>query len=259
MESYKELNASEVELTPEEEKKVVEAAIRKAKIEKAARLNMMAYNDRLKQKIEYPPISAVDFGKMVLRNAKQSIPGFILDEHNTEIFKLLCQYFTKDEDFEKAGFSLKKGLLLFGPIGCGKTTLMRLFMRNPTNDFVVKSCREVADAYTRKEGGGYEALEFYSDLIPASYPPEHYGQTHIGMCFDDLGTEKSKKHFGNEINVMEDVFQNRYDNRLIGKTHLTTNLSAELIGEIYGPRVRSRLREMCNLISFDKQANDRRK
>lgn len=200
----------------------------------------------------------MDLGKIVMKFAKSLIPGFLLDDQNKEIFKLLCYYFTQDSEFEKAGYSLKKGILLFGNIGCGKTTLMRLFSHNVTNDFVVRSCREVADEYTKTKEGGPLALDYFSKLFEV-YPHEHYGQKYIGCCFDDLGTEKTKKFFGNEINVMEDILQNRYDKHLIGKTHLTTNLSGEEIEEIYGRRVRSRLREMCNIIAFDEQAFDRRK
>ena len=41
-------------------------------------------------------------------------------------------------------------------------------------------------------------------------------------------------------------------------THLTTNLSASEIEQAYGNRVRSRMREMFNLVAFDKTAQDKR-
>ncbi|RZK00116.1 MAG: ATPase, partial [Flavobacterium sp.] len=41
-------------------------------------------------------------------------------------------------------------------------------------------------------------------------------------------------------------------------THITSNLSASEIETHYGLRVRSRLREMVNLISYDKTTNDKR-
>jgi hypothetical protein len=41
-------------------------------------------------------------------------------------------------------------------------------------------------------------------------------------------------------------------------THLTTNLSATEIETMYGPRVRSRMREMFNLIAFDPKMKDKR-
>jgi DNA replication protein DnaC len=42
------------------------------------------------------------------------------------------------------------------------------------------------------------------------------------------------------------------------QTHITTNLSASEIKNVYGNRVRSRLREMINLIGFERNINDKR-
>ncbi|PKP13089.1 MAG: hypothetical protein CVU08_07185 [Bacteroidetes bacterium HGW-Bacteroidetes-3] len=43
------------------------------------------------------------------------------------------------------------------------------------------------------------------------------------------------------------------------KTHITTNLNAYELETHYGGRIRSRLREMFNLISFDHSSADKRK
>ncbi len=42
-------------------------------------------------------------------------------------------------------------------------------------------------------------------------------------------------------------------------TQLTTNLSASEIEEIYGNRIRSRMRTMFNLIAFSRDSEDKRK
>ena len=42
------------------------------------------------------------------------------------------------------------------------------------------------------------------------------------------------------------------------KTHATTNLNAQEMEERYGNRVRSRMRELFNLIAFDKESRDKR-
>jgi len=42
------------------------------------------------------------------------------------------------------------------------------------------------------------------------------------------------------------------------KTHITTNLNGDEIEEMYGTRVRSRMREQFNLIAFDEAAKDKR-
>jgi hypothetical protein len=42
-------------------------------------------------------------------------------------------------------------------------------------------------------------------------------------------------------------------------THITTNLNATEIEKQYGVRVRSRLREMMNVVSFPDEAPDKRR
>jgi len=79
--------------------------------------------------------------------------------------------------------------------------------------------------------------------------------------FDDLGTENNLKYFGNECNVMTEILLSRYDLFVSRQmlTHLTTNLNSSEIEDIYGTRVRSRLREQFNLIAFDANAKDSNK
>ncbi|MEQ8239748.1 MAG: hypothetical protein RIA69_11080 [Cyclobacteriaceae bacterium] len=60
---------------------------------------------------------------------------------------------------------------------------------------------------------------------------------------------------------MAEILLSRYDHFVSYKmiTHITTNLNSTELENIYGNRVRSRLRETCNLISFDRSAGDKRK
>lgn len=59
---------------------------------------------------------------------------------------------------------------------------------------------------------------------------------------------------------MAEILLSRYDLFISKKlkTHITTNLSATEIETHYGNRVRSRLREMVNLIAYDKSTPDKR-
>lgn len=177
----------------------------------------------------------------------------IYNEDKTIIHKLMA-YSTGDKKATKQlDINLEKGILLSGPIGCGKTTLMTLMkqLATPQNKYYVKSCREVSFEFIKE---GYDVISMYSK------PSLHQSKVGI-ICFDDLGTENNLKYFGNECNVMGEILLSRYDlfiNKKV-KTHLTTNLSASELEQFYGNRVRSRLRESFNLIAFSNNSKDKRR
>ncbi len=81
-----------------------------------------------------------------------------------------------------------------------------------------------------------------------------------GWCFDDLGSEETGKHFGKNSEVMTEILFKIYNSReAIGKIHITTNFDGDGLENIYGNRMRRRLKEMFNLIKFSPDAPDRTK
>ncbi|TDQ12203.1 hypothetical protein ATK78_1337 [Pedobacter metabolipauper] len=194
--------------------------------------------------------------ELIEKYEEDNIEYFLIDSDNREIFELLCMYFSEDPAFELSGeYSFKKGIMINGPTGCGKTKLMKIFSSNTFRPFITTSVRSVADAY---QEDGIDALNKYSSLIPV-YPQRNFGFDAIGHCFDDLGTEDDKKNFGNQVNVLQDIIYKVYDQELTGWFHLTTNLGGKEIDSIYGNRIRSRMREMYNQMMFSPEAKDRRK
>ncbi len=179
--------------------------------------------------------------------------NFKIKEEDLEtIFKLII-YMIKDENNAlKLQLNLSRGILLSGPIGCGKTSLMRLItpFANSFSDYKIKTCREISFEFAKN---GYEAIN--------SYTTKQNNQIRLtGYCFDDLGTEQQIKHFGNDCNVMAEILITRYEQFVENNsiTHITTNLAAFEIENHYGNRLRSRMRNMFNLITFSPSSSDKR-
>jgi len=107
------------------------------------------------------------------------------------------------------------------------------------------------------EKDGFQVILRYSNLAFCNPP---FSRINRSFCFDDLGAEHPIKYYGNECNVMAEILLSRYDlfvrNGIL--THITTNLSASELELLYGSRVRSRLREMFNLVAFDRNSKDKR-
>ena len=194
-----------------------------------------------------------DFPKiLVYLNVKGKLlfgENFKIYEKDRDILLKLCSYFIKDkENCQKFEIDIKKGLLLSGPVGCGKTSLMKLLRHLVPlgKPYEMIPCRNVVFSFNHL---GYKTIE-------------DYGNTK-SFCFDDLGIEPPGRFYGTDCNVMGEVLLSRYELFLQSKqkikTHATTNLNAEELEERYGNRVRSRMRELFNLVAFDENTNDKRK
>ncbi len=166
--------------------------------------------------------------------------------------KLIASFLKEEPACFQYGMTLNKGILLSGPVGCGKTSLINLmkYLASTEHKFSVKPCRDISFEFIQD---GYEVIHKYSK-------GKLYQSETRTYCFDDLGTENNLKYYGNECNVMAEILLSRYDLFISKKlqTHITTNLSATEIEKHYGNRVRSRLREMVNLIAYDKSTPDKR-
>lgn len=168
------------------------------------------------------------------------------------IYKLLIYAIRDKENALKLGLDLNKGILLSGPVGCGKTSMMHLIkpFLYAKYDYKIKTTRELSFEFAKH---GFEALQPYTQK-------SNQQLRLTGYCFDDLGAEQQIKHFGNDCNVMAEILISRYEQFIENNsvTHITTNLSASELENCYGNRVRSRLRQMFNLIAFDTEAIDKR-
>jgi DNA replication protein DnaC len=201
-------------------------------------------------------MSQYDYQEIILWLEKRGVELYgnqfkILETDHTIIHKLIAYFLNDEITCFQLNIDLNKGILLSGPVGIGKTSLMNLMKNLTTSEhkFYIKPCRDISYEFIQE---GYEIIQKYSK--GKLYPDPKT------ICFDDLGIENNIKYYGNECNVMAEILLSRYDLFISKKiiTHITTNLSATEIETAYGNRVRSRLRSMVNLIAFDKSTKDKR-
>jgi len=257
VESYdlKTVDPETVELTEEEKAD----ALRNATEKKRAKIREYQYKIRISQDPVTKQYTADEYWIMFQKIVG---PDFKIDKWNEKIINALCFYFSKDTEFEslKEGFSLRKGLLLYGPYGCGKSSIMAAFRVNQNMSYQCQSVLRIEDEYTRNGVESLERYYKYSDL-PAE-ATAMFRQKWGGFCFDDIGQEEmDKAHYANRVNVVSEILKRRYYVDIpFNYTHATTNAdSAEMSTRYPFLKNSGRLKEMFNFIRFSPDAPNRRK
>lgn len=164
----------------------------------------------------------------------------LYDFDNSLLIKSLCFYISEDPRFEsELGFSLKKGIIIRGISGVGKTHLVKCISNNLLNHVEVYSMLDVA-----------ESIKLDGEFILKNE----------GMIYlDDVGSEQPIiNYYGTKINWFKEFIEIFYLKNTSGFRGLllSTNCSFDQLEENYGFRVRSRMREMFNVI--DVKGKDRR-
>jgi predicted ATPase len=171
----------------------------------------------------------------------------------------MMSYFLEDEGVAKHyGLDLEKGLMITGPIGCGKTAIMNIMCslaKGLIKPAIIK-CREMSIEFSLE---GFKVIGKYSNHAFYRYSSLPYQPQAI--CFDDLGLEPKASYWGSSCQIMAEILFSRYElfvsDGMI--THITTNLNSEELEETYGNRLRSRMRQMFNLIAFHPDSRDKRR
>ena len=186
---------------------------------------------------------------------KSAGENFDLDQDNENVVTLLIHYFNHSAEFEKLqseqNYKLHKGIMLVGPVGTGKTGLFETFREycktaDLTDEtFRIAKTRDIGKHYMQFQNlNRFTFNEHLTPLNQKTATPQHW-------LFDDLGLEPTSiKYYGNEINPTAELMLDRYEVfvKSAKKTHITTNLDANDIAELYGLRIADRFREMFNVI-----------
>jgi len=174
-------------------------------------------------------------------------PRFKVDSRNRELIQALYSWVWK----RKSSLDPQKGLLIWGPIGVGKSILIRGLQRyegkinrmafafgNDSLGFTFISAAELALKYAEK---GLEGISSYTNR-----------ERMQNLAIDEVGREPmDSKHFGTSLNVIQTILQLRYEVRNQFITHMTTNLNPDIeFATVYGEYIADRVKEMFNVIEL---------
>jgi hypothetical protein len=154
-----------------------------------------------------------------------------------DYIRAICLFLSHDARFmDEIGHSFEKGILVKGKSGLGKTEVIRAISANPIRPIKIISILDICDEV--KENGFCEL------------------NTKERILIDDVGTEPEViNHFGTKVNWFKDFIEKYYlhANGNFSKLLITTNLNPDEFESRYGLRVRSRMREMFNVITLNGQ------
>lgn len=187
-----------------------------------------------KWRVLYRQCDANYFYNLIKRHFLQKHGEFKIVDSQQKFIKSICFFFGNDIRFEsELGYSFKKGLMIAGDAGLGKTEIIKAISQNPIFPIQVYPMGRICDKV--KEVGKF------------SINP--YGM----VMLDDVGTEQNPiKHYGTDIFWFKEFIEDYYSQgqpftRLI----ITTNCDGNGIEQLYGNRIRDRLREMMNPILLE--------
>lgn len=231
-----------------------------------------------KEEIIMPELQPIPVDNLyeVFKEGFKFFNGKPFDENsnNSEGRKLartLCAYFLQKEGFYKSPLinnksnpNLKKGLMIIGSYGTGKTSILKTFYQifaNANNHpITVIDKNGTAQFLGRyKLGFGYftanEVVKKFEAILDPLEKELFWKKFSNGIkYFDDVMTENTASNYG-KVEVFKDILEMRYSNS--AKTLISLNYSGTTVNETlealstkYGERVYDRLFEMFNIIEL---------
>ena len=193
------------------------------------------------------------------------------DGEGRKLARTLCAYFLEREGFYKSPLinnksnpNLKKGLMIVGTYGTGKTSILKTFYQifsnanqHPITVIDIHGTEQFLGRY--KLGFGYftanDVVKRFESIFDQLEKDLFWNRHKKGFkYYDDIMTESQASNFG-KIEIFKDILEMRYSEG--AKTILTMNYSGQSVDETleqiskkYGERVYDRIFEMFNIIEL---------
>ena len=188
-----------------------------------------------------PRVHAPNRRKLTVENAAAYLKrhGY-REEVCPRAFREVCAYIAA-----RNNSATRKGLMLYGDVGTGKTMLLRL-LGLPVRR-AAWYVREWQEQPTRHD---FDAVVYGAYRSGQCVVTAAEGMPR--MVIDDLGGEPAGMRYGERCEVLGQVLCDRYDHwqQTGARTFVTSNCEWQAILDRYGARVTDRLREMCAVIEF---------
>lgn len=158
----------------------------------------------------------------------------LCNDQTLPLIKTWCYFLSEDPRFEtELGYKFGKGLLLRGISGLGKTFIAECLQNNPYKPIGIESMISISEEVC-KEG-------------------EYTLKKRRILYLDDVGTEEPViNYFGTKIRWFKDFLEMYYlktkDYRNIV---ISTNNNFDELEDKYGFRVRSRIKDIFNIVDLD--------
>lgn len=195
----------------------------------------------------------IEFKKVFIEMYQKDL---IIDfEETLENLKVLFNYFLQDQEFFNCRHlrgdiskpSFKKGLLIIGGYGLGKTDYFKVFER-------------VFAGFTEFRFKFYTSTQLVNKYELCKSPLDkrqfYKNMARKKMFIDDLNSERFASNYG-KIDLLKDVLYLRYDRNLVtfvscnySDVNQCVNQTLRDLGLRYGARIYDRYFEMFNIIEF---------
>lgn len=191
-----------------------------------------AEQETIKRKELQARCNAKYFFNLMSWNSKNRFgKQLIVNEDNKRLITAICFFLSNDGRFEtELGYSFQKGLLIRGVSGLGKTFLVKCIADNELKPISIYSTIDINEEL--KQEGEYEI------------------NTPNVLYLDDVGTEEPiVNYYGTKLSWFKNFIELYYSKHVVfNRLLISTNNNFKEMEDKYGFRVRSRIKDMFNII-----------